>query len=313
MRLGVDAGGTSCRARLLNEFDNVVGVGQAGPANTRLGIAPVLESIQAACDQAIHDAGLDFDSHTGIAICVGLAGFSRQNIVDDLRESPFLSSFLNTIIVSDAQIAHIGAHGCSDGGTVIVGTGSVGIVSDGDHFVQIGGRGFPASDLGSGAHIGLLALQYTLRASESNELTSQLTDELFQQFGTRPNSLQDEIGACDPTELAAFAPLVIRHAEAADSVARSIMQETALKIDRMLISVIELGAPALCLVGGLAPFTSKWLSPNVRERVSPPAGDPIDGAIMISKLCSGRNPVKPFRQAVDISEWRQAVADGAKT
>ena len=89
---------------------------------------------------------------------VGLAGVGRKGLLEQLERLPH--PFRSVIYIHDATIACIGAHGGRDGGIVIVGTGSVGFaVVEGREF-RIGGYGFPISDEGSGADLGLHARFY---------------------------------------------------------------------------------------------------------------------------------------------------------
>src|SRR5688572_5550433 len=56
--IGVDGGGTACRARLRDHTGAALGEGVGGPANVRLGVATVLPSVLAACRGALRAAGL---------------------------------------------------------------------------------------------------------------------------------------------------------------------------------------------------------------------------------------------------------------
>ncbi|MEI9418371.1 BadF/BadG/BcrA/BcrD ATPase family protein, partial [Mesorhizobium sp. Cs1321R2N1] len=55
--LGVDGGGTGCRARLEDAQGMVLGQGLSGPATTRLGIEAAWGSIAKAYGAAIDEAG----------------------------------------------------------------------------------------------------------------------------------------------------------------------------------------------------------------------------------------------------------------
>ena len=68
--------------------------------------------------------------------------------------------FRSVVYAHDATIACIGAHGAKDGGIVIVGTGSVGFAVVGEREIRVGGYGFPISDEGSGADLGLHAIRH---------------------------------------------------------------------------------------------------------------------------------------------------------
>ena len=74
--LGVDGGGTGCRARLEDAEGFVLGSGLAGPATTRLGIDAAMAAVLTACEAAVAEAGVEADRgriHAGI----GLAGYGR--------------------------------------------------------------------------------------------------------------------------------------------------------------------------------------------------------------------------------------------
>src|SRR3546814_4616242 len=63
-----------------------------------------------------------------------------------------------------------------DGAILILGTGSVGLIKRGEDSLSIGGYGFPISDEGSGAALGLSAIRHALRTLDgrSEEHTSEL-------------------------------------------------------------------------------------------------------------------------------------------
>ena len=60
--LGVDGGGTQCRARLCDGSGTALGEGKAGPANTRLGLDNCMRSVLDATDQCLAEAKLNIDS-----------------------------------------------------------------------------------------------------------------------------------------------------------------------------------------------------------------------------------------------------------
>ena len=49
--LGIDGGGTRCRARIEDENGSVLGEGGSGPATTRIGFEKAWRSIMRACDE----------------------------------------------------------------------------------------------------------------------------------------------------------------------------------------------------------------------------------------------------------------------
>src|SRR3546814_17031640 len=56
--LGIDAGGTASKARLVDANGLRLGAGKAGPANTRIGLDALHRSLLDACTQALKDGGV---------------------------------------------------------------------------------------------------------------------------------------------------------------------------------------------------------------------------------------------------------------
>src|SRR5262245_36169954 len=170
---GVDGGGTGCRARIEDDKGCLLGTGIAGPAALRLGIDRALAEVEKACRAALQEAGLNADALSSVSAAVGLAGVGRKGALEELTQRPH--PFRSVVFVNDATIACIGAHASRDGGIVIVGTGSVGYAVIGEREVRVGGYGFPISDEGSGADLGLHAIRLALRAYDERALGSSLT------------------------------------------------------------------------------------------------------------------------------------------
>lgn len=281
--LGIDAGGTNCRVRLVNQNDTIKGDGIAGPANIRRGISTAATAIEAAFKQAMNAAGVDNIPLSDISTAVGIAGFSMTGMIEDLRQQSFLSGMKNVKFVSDAEIANFGAHGGQDGGTVSIGTGAIGIVKQGQNICTLGGYGFPISDLGSGADIGLCAIRNTLRAVDGLIPATDMTNEIFSIFDNDPCkaiTFQDTMSA---TDYAKLTPIVVSHAHKGDPVADQIIQTAAQHATEMIMAIHKLNVPRLSLTGGLGPILMSWLAPEVKALLSEPLGSPLQGAIELAK------------------------------
>jgi glucosamine kinase len=279
--IGVDGGGTGCRARIEDANGSVLGNGIGGPAALRLGIDRALAEVTKACHAAIADAGLDASMLACTHAAMGLAGVGRKGLLEELmrQQHPFRS----VAYVNDAAIACIGAHGGRDGGIVIVGTGSVGFaVVQGREF-RIGGYGFPISDEGSGADLGLQAIRLALRAYDDRSIGTSLTREVMTRFHDDPFEAVAWMDRATATDYATLAPLVMRHADAGDAVARRIVRDAAEQIDELARRLSECGAPRLALLGGLASSIQPWLAPDVQRRLVPVEGDAVDGALRLAR------------------------------
>ncbi|MBC7596357.1 MAG: N-acetylglucosamine kinase [Kineosporiaceae bacterium] len=280
--LGVDAGGSHTRARLTAEDGRILGSGESGPANTRMGLDAAVEAINSAWAGAISKAGLKPEEVSKVRAGIGIAGLNRKGVLQGLRERQF--PFASLAIASDAAIACLGAHGGEDGGIVIVGTGSVGFARVGEEVVVVGGYGFPISDEGSGADLGLRAVRASLWARDGRIAQTSLTRDVLDHFAGSAGEIVAWMDRAGATEYATFAPLVMDHANRGDAVAEPIVQEGAHRIDRLIRVLLERGAPHCCLMGGLASRLQDWLAAGVRRRLREPQGDALDGAILLAEM-----------------------------
>ena len=279
--IGVDGGGTGCRARIEDAEGRVLGTGIAGPAAVRLGIDKSMHALQTAALAAAAEAGLPSQALNDMDAGIGLAGIGRKGALEQIMAQPH--PFRSVVYVNDANIACIGAHGGSDGGIVIIGTGSVGFaVVDGKE-IRVGGYGFPISDEGSGADLGLQAIRVALRAYDGRAVTTNFTREVMTRFQDDPFEAVAWMDRATATDYARLAPLVMRHADAGDPVSRRIVRDAAEQIDELIRQLVGSGAPRIALLGGLASPMEPWLAPDVQRRLTPIEGDAVAGALYLAR------------------------------
>ncbi|HSI04295.1 MAG TPA: BadF/BadG/BcrA/BcrD ATPase family protein [Myxococcota bacterium] len=278
--LGVDAGGSHCRARLTDESGKVLGTGTSGPANTRMGIEPLHARLLETCAQATTTANLAAGDIAKVHVGMGIAGINRMGAKAKLRALPF--PFASLSLTSDAVIANLGAHLGADGATLILGTGSVGIIKLGEDSISIGGYGFPISDEGSGAALGLSAIRHALRALDGRSRSTPLSQEVTRQFDHVTARMVAWMDEATPADYATFAPLVMDYAENGDEIARSIVSEAAGHVERFIETIYARGATRLSLAGGLSSRMRPWLRARIVDKLSPPLGDPLDGALLLA-------------------------------
>ncbi|KGE00941.1 N-acetylglucosamine kinase [Rhizobium sp. YS-1r] len=279
--LGVDGGGTGCRARVEDGSGAVLGQGLSGPATTRLGIEEAWASISRAFNAALDEAGFGQDEIAYTHVGIGLAGASRRDIFEALKAIPH--PFASLDFVNDGMSACLGAHSGRDGAIVIAGTGSIGLGFVEGRNLRIGGYGFPISDEGSGADLGLKAIQLALRANDGRIEKTALLMEIMQRFHDDPMETVAWMDRATATDYAALAPMVMRHADQGDSVGRRIVQSAAEQIDTLVRTLFDLGAPRVTLLGGLSTPLEPWLAPDVRRRLKPADGDAVSGAIILAR------------------------------
>jgi glucosamine kinase len=279
--IGVDGGGSGCRARIEDADGCKLGAGSAGPAAVRLGIDRSLSQVEAACRAAAVDAGLAPSSLADMDAGVGLAGIGRRGVADEIYARP--QPFRSVVYVNDASAACIGAHGGRDGGIVIVGTGSAGFAVVRGREVKVGGYGFPVSDEGSGADLGLRTIRLALRAHDGRIAPTRLTADIMERFDGDPFAVVAWMDHATATDYAKLAPLVMRHADAGDAVGRRVVRAAAAQVDAMVRRLLESGAPRIALAGGLASSMEPWLAPDVRRRLSPVEGDAVTGGLLLAR------------------------------
>lgn len=278
--LGIDAGGSNCRARLVGADGMVLGTGAGGPANARIGLPALHAMLRAVSDQAIAEAGLSPAQVATIRAGMGIAGISRPGVREAL--TGFAFPFAHVAYATDAFIANLGAHGGAEGAILILGTGSVAHVRTGTRDFTIGGYGFPISDEGSGAALGLSAMRHALRALDGRSEATPLSRAVTGRFDHDTAKAVAWMDRATPRDYGGFAPLVMDHAEANDAIARSIVEDAVQHIERFIEAIFEQGATRCALVGGLAPRMRPWLRARTVARLSAVAGDPLDGALHLA-------------------------------
>ena len=278
--LGIDAGGTHCRARLISSDGRIIGSGEAGPANTRIGMDRLRSTLIDVTQQAAEQAGLSLADLAQTSAGLGVAGISRPGAREQLDALDL--PFAKAVFESDAAIANIGAHAGRDGAILIVGTGSAAYIQVAGAAFMIGGYGFPISDEGSGAALGLSAMRHALRALDGRTKPTPLSSAVTGRFDHTTSRIIAWMDEATPRDYAAFAPLVLDCAEANDEIAVSIVEDAVLHVERFIETIFRRGAPRLALVGGLAHRYTPWLRGRTAARLSSPAGDALDGALHLA-------------------------------
>lgn len=226
--VGVDGGGTTTRAVILDHQQRVIAEGRSGPSNPlRVGVASAASAVRQAIDKACGEASIHRNDL--LAAAVGLAGVRRQDIRDHMRQK--LGECLKEIklieLLTDGEIALYGATGGGPGLVVIAGTGSIccGRNSQGKHFCA-GGWGPIVGDEGGGSWIARKALQSVARATDGRGPKTALSAAALSYFKlSTPDDLSTAIYAPSMTNdrLAGFGKSVMRIAEAGDRVAQEIL------------------------------------------------------------------------------------------
>ncbi len=279
--LGIDGGGTRCRARIEDENGQMLGEANSGPATTRIGVDKAWRSIMDASEAAAAQAGLRQEDFSRMHAGIGLAGLGRRGAEAALRM--IAHPFASIMFINDGMAACLGAHSGADGAIVVAGTGSVGVGLIGGREIRLAGYGFPVSDEGSGADIGLQVVRQALRAADRPGEMTPLLSEVLGAFDHDPYQAVAWSEEARSADYAALAPIVLRHANQGDPIGRRIVERAADAIGDLLDLFRAKGIDRLSLVGGLSEAITPWLTPDLRARLKRPDADAAAGALLVAR------------------------------
>lgn len=282
--LGVDGGGTQCRARLCAPSGAMLGEGVAGPANIRFGLEESIAAVHDAARQCLQQAGLSSRHLSRITACLALAGASEPPDMAAVQRQRH--PFGRTTVTTDAHAACVGAHRGRDGGIIVVGTGSIGWAELGGRHHRVGGWGLPVGDEGSGAWLGRETVRRVLWAHDGRREWTGLLRTVFEQFQRDPHAIVRWSASAAPRDFGALAPAVVAHATLGDPAAVALMRLAGGHVDAIAARLVALGADRLVLVGGLAPHVQPWISHETRAHLVLPAGDALDGAVQLARAAA---------------------------
>ncbi len=278
--VGVDGGGTSCRARIKDAQGNIIGEAKSGSANILLGVSVAMQSIVSAISQAATQGGLDDSHFQYMHLGLALAGAEQKSAWHDFMalDHPFASITLNT----DAYGACLGAHDGKDGAIMIAGTGSCGILLLNGQQHVVGGREFPISDQGGGAIMGLHLIQQVLLAQDGIKPNTELSKHVMAHFSNDVDEIVAWSKTAKPRDYGQFCPQVFELALTGDTLAVELMKQTATDIEMYLVALNHKGANRIALMGSIGERISKWLSPLAQQWLVQPSSDAIEGGIMMA-------------------------------
>ena len=277
--VGIDGGGTGCRAVVSNRDGRQLGFGRAGPANIMTNFEGARRNIEKACCNAFSEAGLDKTAFAVSDAVLGLAGGNIADYADHMVEAlPFRRCRMET----DAQISLQGAIGDADGVVAIIGTGSVFIYRTDGEVRTVGGWGFMVGDLGSGARLGRSLLQEALLVYDGIHTGSDLTKHVLNRFQHDPQTIVEYAHSALPGEFGVFSPLIFEFAEKGDPTAITIVKDAVRDVEEALNAIFTSTDQKLCLLGGMGSKYVNYLSDHIRQALSEPEGTAVDGAIALA-------------------------------
>ncbi len=275
--LGIDGGGSGCRAALADAEGTVLARAEAGPANIASDPEGAAAQIIAAAKEAltqVKGAPVTRGDLARLSVVMGLAGANVAAYVTQLRAGlPFASCQ----VVTDAMIAAKGALRDADGIVAAVGTGSVFVRQLRGQIRQVGGAGLILGDEGSGAWLGRALLRVSLQAADGLVPLTPLLKSVLADHGGIEGVISFGLVA-RPADFAKFAPLIV----GSDDPAATALMALAEADIAASIAVLQ-PDPALAVVFlgklglKLAPrFSGRWAQ-------RPALGSGLDGALWMAR------------------------------
>ena len=292
MLVGIDAGGTSTRAVLVDGNGEVLGTGRAAGANpTAHGVKHAGQQLAAALRQALGD----HSAARVTAAVIGLAGGSSAGrpLLDEVTRMARELGMVVPRVVSDVEVAFAAGSEVPDGVLVLSGTGAAAAeMRDWRIKRHVDGNGWLLGDEGSGFWIGRQAVRAVLRMLDGRGRPTKLCDVVCYALAAEPDvtSLEAAVYGEPPVRLATLAPLVTG-LYAQDRVAAEIITEAA----ELLLAAVAALDPAgggyrrAVLAGSLLTADgplSDMVAGGLRDRFGLVANPALDGALGAAKLAN---------------------------
>lgn len=303
--LGMDAGGTRTRAVLVDAAGRVGGRGEAASANPHnVGMETARKRLVAAAMTAWAQAGEAFQpARHAFLGCAGVRSRAEICAMQAAAESDGLGPAGEVTVRNDLHNALTGGLWGRPGIALIAGTGSNCLGQDPSGAVfMCGGWGWLLDDEGSGLGLTLAALRAVARAADGRGRATSLTEAALAFLGImEADELLDRLYVRPWTheELAEFAPVLMRHAEEGDAVARGILEAGARSLGGLVAGTARAldfpeGAEVV-LLGGCArgnPFYRDMVEKAVRNsgghfRLTESVGSPLAGAALNALKAGG--------------------------
>lgn len=273
--IGIDGGGSGCRAVVADATGRILGHAQGGPANIATDESGARAALIGVARAAFADAvGTRAEPELRIARAgLGLAGANAAGVAVRLAAAlPFATARIET----DAIAAALGALGRHDGILAAIGTGSVFVRQQSGHLHQFGGWGPVLGDEGSGQHLGRKALSRALLAHERRTPMTPFLATLLARHGGAEGVIAFSLSA-RPADFAALAPEILA---ADDPAARALWAENVSDIAETLASLQPDPALPVTFTGGLGPACSAALA-QFPQRAA--LGTALDGALLLAR------------------------------
>ena len=278
--IGVDGGGSGCRAAIGTIASGIMATAEGGRANASSDPDLAIENIRSAVISAAKKASISPDLLNNAHAHLGLAGVMSQADGDRIANA---MPFKKSVVTEDTPIAVAGALGGGDGYLLSIGTGTIMARAKDGVVTSVNGWGFHVSDQAAGAWLGRASLEQVLLCHDGIEAHSALTRALFEKFDADPNVIVAFSMRAKPGDYAKLAPDVVAGAQAGDPWGRKIMQSGSEHLQRGLSALEFVAGDVICLTGGVGPHYANYLPDGYLDGAIACQGSALDGAFALAK------------------------------
>jgi glucosamine kinase len=278
--IAIDAGGSKTKAVIKNTETLQTFELNAGGASLSHDLSRACLTINKLAEQLVAKA--DVALSDCVLVC-GAAGAGCENNVETL--SSYLSSdFLGKLITTDAQTSLYGVGKGTPIIVVAVGTGSVAMkLDEKGQETMIGGWGFIAGDLGSGAEIGRqIVTRVLVEFDKDNSEFDPIINEVINLIGDQRQSILDWLKAASASDYAKLAPVAFA-GYMRSKIAKETIHAAAKDIEELVDSFSNDQHLPVAIIGGLSNQIKLHLSEKLQQRLIEPKGHAVDGALYLGE------------------------------
>lgn len=278
--IGVDGGGTGTRICIAGP-DGKELIRQDGAASALgQGIDKAWLHITQAIDAGFAALGLTPD-YAVCAVGLGMSGVHNPVWAEEFKQKN--PGFARIVVETDGFTTLLGATNGQHGGIIAIGTGSIGEawLPDGLR-LEVGGWGFPTSDEGSGAFLGLKAINHVQRITDGRRPVTDFGRKLLSITGETKAQIFEWMGRMKQGECASLSPVVVEFG-ASDEFARAFLLEAGQEIENMgkALRAHHPDLPLAICGGGLSEALRPYIPAKFLASTGRPQKDSCAGALIL--------------------------------
>ena len=282
--IGVDGGDSKTRVVSQTILGETIGQVVGAGSNISKDVDQAYQTILALINASLKPAKLSLaDKDVSFHIGLGLAGIEAPGARDAFLAKDLPAQTM--LLKSGGYISCLGAHGGDNGAVISVGAGVVAYQIYQNEVHRIGGWGFPHSNEGGGAWLGLEAVRLTLQWRDGVVRSSPLVAAIFDHFDQDLDALVSWANQARAQDFAELAPYVILQLQHEDSNAEKLLKSCGCYLNG-IASALQRQLPRdvrlpLCLVGGLSKFVEPFVSESLLQRIEVPKQNAVYGALLM--------------------------------